>query len=170
MLAGASPDRTPSARVRSAFYEEIDAAILKAVARPDHPELAGSEGLQEDRLGGRAQTRHNPAHVLPDRQIDHGVAISVRRSGALRLQSGWNDRLQYLADAAREGRVLLHDRERGVHRPATLMPHDEHKRDAQFGHGILDAAERRRVHRVPRIAHDEEFAQSASEQKLGWHA
>jgi hypothetical protein len=47
---------------------------------------------------------------------------------------------------------------------------DKAERHAQLGHRVLDAAERCGVDRVPGVADDEEFAQSAAEQEFGRNA
>ena len=98
--------------------------------------------------------------ILQDGRLDVGARRQVR------LQDGRNDRLDHLADAAREPRVLLDHGNRRLHRAAGFMPHHDDQRHTQHGDGKLKTADCRGVERVPGIADDEELAQATAEQQF----
>src|SRR5690348_13628933 len=89
-------------REQSALHEEVDTAIIEIVAGANDLQLAPFQRVHQDWLRRVAQPRNGALDVLPYRHVQHLLAVSIRRRSVLRLQGGWDDRLNHLADAARE--------------------------------------------------------------------
>src|SRR5215204_6321429 len=87
---------------RSAFHKEIDTAVVEIVARANDLQLARFQGVHQDRVRRAAQPHHHALHVLAHGYVEHVIAGGVGRGRAFRLQSGRNDGLNHLADAARK--------------------------------------------------------------------
>src|SRR3954452_555515 len=156
-------------REQSALHEEIDTAVVEIVASPNDLQLAPFQRVHQDRLGRAAQPRDGALDVLAYRHVQHLLAVSIRLRSVLRLQGGWDDRLDHLADAAGEGGILFHNRQGGIHGAAALVAEHKNERYAQLSNGVLDAAKRHGVDRVPGIADDEQLSKAPTEQKLGRH-